>query len=60
MGIPVPQKTQLEGAQTCGTNGGLVWPLRTNGGLAWPGRTNGGFEQPRITYGDFDWPGRNQ
>ena len=50
MGIPVPQKTQLEGAQTCGTNGGLAWLYRTNGGL----------DQPRRTYGDSDWPGRNQ
>ena len=60
MGIPVPQKTQLEGAQTCGTNDGLAWPHRTNGGFAWLYRTNSGLDQPRRTYGDFDWPGRNQ
>ena len=33
MVIPVPQKTQKEGAQTPGTNSGLTQSLRTNGGL---------------------------
>ena len=50
MGSPVSQKTPKEGAQICGTNGGLAWLYRTNDGL----------DQPRRTYGDFDWPGRNQ